>query len=144
LGFKPGPMGDRGLGQLAYDKGMRLLAATQADDIALESKKLGQGLLTYALVQEGLKERKASANRDEPITIKAWLSYAESRVPTLYREVLSGKLKAVRMVEGDAKDLAARDSEADLKFISERAQHAQTPALFDFSRSRMDPILRAQ
>jgi uncharacterized caspase-like protein len=30
-GFKPGPMGDRGLGQLAYDKGMRILAATQAD-----------------------------------------------------------------------------------------------------------------
>jgi hypothetical protein len=29
-GFKPGPMGDRGLGQLAYDKGMRILAATQA------------------------------------------------------------------------------------------------------------------
>jgi uncharacterized caspase-like protein len=113
-GFKPGPMGDRGLGQLAYDKGMLLLAATQADDIALESKKLGQGLLTYALVQEGLKGRKASTNRDEPITIKAWLSYAESRVPTLYREVLSGKLKALRMVEGDAKDLAVKDSDADL------------------------------
>ena len=31
-GFKPGPMGDRGLGQLAYDKGMRILAATQAED----------------------------------------------------------------------------------------------------------------
>jgi uncharacterized caspase-like protein len=49
-GFKPGPMGDRGRGQLAYDKGMRILAATQADNVALESEKLGQGLLTYALV----------------------------------------------------------------------------------------------
>ena len=36
-GFKPGPMGSRGLGQLAYDKGMRILAASQADDVALES-----------------------------------------------------------------------------------------------------------
>jgi hypothetical protein len=53
-GFKPGPMGDRGLGQLAYDKGMRILAATQADDFALESGDVGQGLLTYALVCEGL------------------------------------------------------------------------------------------
>ena len=29
--FKPGPMGSRGLGQLSYDKGMRILTATQAD-----------------------------------------------------------------------------------------------------------------
>ena len=49
-GFKPGPMGSRGLGQLAYDKGMRILAASQADDVALEVEKLKQGLLTYALV----------------------------------------------------------------------------------------------
>jgi hypothetical protein len=39
--FKPGPMGSRGLGQLSYDKGMRILAATQANDVALESSKLG-------------------------------------------------------------------------------------------------------
>jgi hypothetical protein len=31
--FKPGPMGSRGLGQLAYDKRMRVLAASQADDV---------------------------------------------------------------------------------------------------------------
>ena len=30
-GFKPGPMGSRGLGQLAYDKGMRILAASQCE-----------------------------------------------------------------------------------------------------------------
>lgn len=42
-GFKPGPMGDRGLGQLAFDKHMRILAATQADNVALESEKFGQG-----------------------------------------------------------------------------------------------------
>jgi hypothetical protein len=35
-GFKPGPMGARGLGQLAYDKGMRILASTRADDLAWE------------------------------------------------------------------------------------------------------------
>ncbi|UUZ51523.1 caspase family protein [Massilia sp. B-10] len=32
--FKPGPMGSRGLGQLAFDKGMLVLAATQADNVA--------------------------------------------------------------------------------------------------------------
>src|SRR3989440_4366623 len=36
-GFKPGPMGSRGLGQLSYDKGMRILTSTQSDDVALET-----------------------------------------------------------------------------------------------------------
>jgi uncharacterized caspase-like protein len=54
-GFKPGPMGSRGLGQLAYDKGMKILAASQADDVALEVEGLKQGLLTYALVHDGLE-----------------------------------------------------------------------------------------
>ena len=35
-GFKPGPLGSRGLGQLAYDKGMRVLAACQKAGVALE------------------------------------------------------------------------------------------------------------
>lgn len=55
-GFKPGPMGDPGLGQLAFDKGIRILAATQANDVALEDGKLGHGLLSFAL-NEGLGGR---------------------------------------------------------------------------------------
>ncbi len=35
--FKPAPMGSRGLGQLAFDKGMKILAATQAANVAIES-----------------------------------------------------------------------------------------------------------
>lgn len=38
--FKPGPMGSRGLGQLAYDKRMRILAASQSNKAALESASL--------------------------------------------------------------------------------------------------------
>src|SRR5690606_21452822 len=53
-GFKPGPMGSRGLGQLAYDKGIRILSATQADNVALELGSLKQGLLTYVLLEEGV------------------------------------------------------------------------------------------
>jgi hypothetical protein len=41
--------------------------------VALESEKLGQGLLTYALVQDGLKGRKAVPDGKGPITIKTWL-----------------------------------------------------------------------
>jgi uncharacterized caspase-like protein len=47
--FNPGPTGDAGLGQLAYDKSMRILAATQADDVALEAGKVSRGLLTHVL-----------------------------------------------------------------------------------------------
>jgi len=53
-GFKPGPMGSRGLGQLAYSKRMRILAASQSAGVALESAKIRHGLLTYALVKDGL------------------------------------------------------------------------------------------
>lgn len=89
--FKPGPMGSRGLGQLAYDKGMRLLAASQAGDVAIESQRIRQGLLTYALIRDGLEQRRAAVNGR--ITIGSWLAYAERRVPTLYQEVLGGKIR---------------------------------------------------
>jgi hypothetical protein len=127
-GFKPGPMGDRGLGQLAYDKGMRILAATQADDVALESGSLGQGLLTYALVREGLalgENGKAKADTDgqDGVTMKEWLSYAEKRVPSLYQDVLAGKIQKTK------------DSSPDRRLLEDTTRHAQTPVLFDFARS---------
>jgi hypothetical protein len=53
-------MGSRGLGQLAYDKGMRVLAASKAQEAAIErGGRIQQGLLTYALVQEGLERQQA-------------------------------------------------------------------------------------
>ncbi|UIK20665.1 caspase family protein [Rhizobium leguminosarum] len=136
-GFKPGPMGDRGLGQLAYDKGMRILAATQADDVALESGDLGQGLLTYALVKEGLKPSNdgndaADADHDGALTMKEWLTYAENRVPSLYQDVLAGKIKSTR------------DSSPNLSLLEDTTRHAQTPALFDFGRLTSDIVLNAR
>ena len=62
-GFKPGPMGSRGLGQLSYDKGMRILTSTQADDVALESNLTQQGLLTYALTRDGSNRRAPTSGR---------------------------------------------------------------------------------
>jgi hypothetical protein len=83
--FKPGPMGSRGLGQLAYDKGMRILTATQANDFALESGALSQGLLSYALVEDGLKRGLADfkPRPDGKITIREWLEYGVAQVPAL-------------------------------------------------------------
>jgi hypothetical protein len=127
-GFKLGPMGDRGLGQLAYDKGMQILAATQADNVALESEKLGQGLLTYALVQDGLKDRKAAPGGNGPVTIKSWLHYAQTRVPELYEDIRAGKLKVVGFDDTDAeRQLVAKDSTANPKRRNTpRPQHSST------------------
>ena len=125
-GFEPGPMGGRGLGQLAYDKGMRILAATQVGDVALESAKLGRGLLTYALVDEGLKEHRAAPDGKGPITIGAWLHYAEQRVPQLYDDIQADR------IQGPTVDPAVR---------AQPALHPQTPQLFDFYRQTNDPAV---
>ena len=42
-GFKVGPFGSQGLGQMAYDKGMQVLAASQSDEAAIESATWGRG-----------------------------------------------------------------------------------------------------
>ena len=94
--FKPGPMGSRGLGQLSYDKGMRILTATQADNVALENKSIAQGLLTYALTRDGLEELHADFKpQDKKITLLEWLEYGEDRVPKLNDEIAAGQNPAV-------------------------------------------------
>src|SRR6202044_396494 len=82
-GFKPGPLGSRGLGQLAYDKRMRVLAASQSDQAAREiGGQINDGVLTYALVHDGLRAGKALSG-DETITLGSWLNYAVQRVPEI-------------------------------------------------------------
>ena len=137
--FKPGPMGSKGLGQLAYDKGMRILTASQAGDVALESNKIKQGLLTYALVSEGLKSRNADANNDKQIDLNEWLSYAEQRVPNLFDEILNKTFKANSMGQnvtprvGDTvrSHESKRRQGITIKLGSATAA-VQTPRLFQF------------
>jgi len=57
-GFRPGPLGGHGIGQLACDKGVKVLASARAYDLAWESKKIRQGLTAFALIQEGLLGRR--------------------------------------------------------------------------------------
>lgn len=120
-GFKPAPLGSKGLGQLAFDKGIRLLAATQAADVALEDGRLGNGLLTYALVKEGLGERKAA--RGGRIQLKDWLNYAVRRVPEIYDELRQGRLQLAKGSRA-ASGAGAPDPGEMFK---------QRPALFDFA-----------
>ncbi|MEM8598734.1 MAG: hypothetical protein AAGF99_02340 [Bacteroidota bacterium] len=131
--FKPGPLGSRGLGQLAYSKGMRILSATQAADVALETDQLGLGLLTYALVSNGLRSGLADgaqvrSSPDGRITLTEWLQYGVRRVPDLHEALRSGDPSAIEL--GRSGSLTGTPT----------AKYLQTPSLFDYGR-RVDPVL---
>lgn len=132
-GFKPGPMGSRGLGQLAYDKDMKILSATQADNVALELGSLQQGLLSYALLQDGIIKLLADADKDKKLLSTEWLAFAERRVPELYSEVKAGK----RNVVIDGKITKADGSRSEIIDLSGKQKsnlNLQQPTVFDFKR----------
>jgi uncharacterized caspase-like protein len=131
--FKPGPMGSRGLGQLAYDKGMRILAATQVQQQAVDGTDATKmGLLIYALIEDGLRAGKAdSAPKDGRIMLSEWLNYASQRVPSVFQGIHDGTIKGTRgTVE------YSPDSKTD---AAQRAS-LQQPSLFDFARGRDLPL----
>lgn len=104
--FKPGPMGDRGFGQLSYDKAMLVLAATQAENVGWGTLTLGdRSLLTIALTQ--------SQDAKKSFDMRDWLSRAEKEVPELYQKFVKTN---------------------ELMGSSERLD--QEPVLFDFSKRR--------
>ncbi len=79
-----GPMNSKGLAQLAYEKGMYILTAAQSFQAAQEVSQLGHGLLTYALVEEGLRRGAADAEPpDGTVTVREWLDFATVRVPEM-------------------------------------------------------------
>jgi hypothetical protein len=121
--FKPAPMGSRGLGQLAFDKGMKILTATQAANVAIETGgSIGHGLLTYALLKEGLEKTQADFKaKDKTINLKEWLEFGEYRVPKLYEDLAKGNLKSMgKGVETFGQKITNEST--------------QTPSLFDFTR----------
>jgi WD40 repeat protein len=159
--FKPGPMGSRGLGQLSYDKGMRILTATQSDNVALENGNLKQGLLTYALVREGIEAGQADYKpKDKTITIAEWLGYGVERVPALYQEVkaFEAKMSATTptersMAENRSQSFGVAGQQTKIvlsgnKQLDEvlpgdkgKTPANQQPSLFDFTRKKRDVVL---
>jgi uncharacterized caspase-like protein len=135
-----GPMNSQGLAQLAYEKGMYILTAAQSYQAAQEVSQLGHGLLTYALVEEGLKQGAADSNpKDGQIVVREWFDYATTRVPNMQLE----KLKAARdlgiglsFVEPNAKPTSAGPS-------AER-QVTQTPRAFYRRESEDRPLIVAR
>jgi WD40 repeat protein/uncharacterized caspase-like protein len=84
---RQGPMNSQGLAQLAYEKGMYILAAAEGNQLAQELDKYQHGLLTYALVVEGLEKFQADdAPHDGQISLREWFDYASERVAQLQQE----------------------------------------------------------
>lgn len=90
-----GPMNTRGLAQLAYEKGMYVLTASQSIEAAFESETFKHSYLAYALVEEGMKSGAADADLDGRVLLDEWFDYAMARVPQMGTDKLSKELELV-------------------------------------------------
>lgn len=98
-----GPMNSKGLAQLAYDKGMYVLAAAQGYQAASERQELESGLLTYILLGDGLTSKADTEPEDNTITTREWLDYATRAVPNMQREIIERarqKGRSITFVDG--------------------------------------------
>ena len=80
--FRPGPLGDRGFGQLSYDKGMLILAASQPSQT--EKGEWVTGGEGRTLLVDALEE---VANAKPQDSLQKWLHDIEETVPTLARKL---------------------------------------------------------
>jgi WD40 repeat protein/uncharacterized caspase-like protein len=107
-----GPMNSKGLAQLAYEKGIYILTAAQSYQAALEQSDLKHGLLTYALVEEGLKKGAADVEpRDGLVLVREWFNYVTRRVPEMQQARMQQARQDGRQlayVEGEENDEASK------------------------------------
>jgi uncharacterized caspase-like protein len=131
-----GPMNSKGLAQLAYEKGMYILTAAQSYQAALEAAQFGHGLLTYALVEEGLKTAAADNEpQDGILSAREWLDFATERVPQMQEE----KMKQGR---GLGLDIAFTEGEKNIADPDKRS--VQRPRVFYRREMETDPLVIAK
>ncbi len=131
-----GPMNSKGLAQLAYEKGMYILTAAQSYQAAQEASQLGHGLLTFALIEEGLKQAAADNDpKDGEVRLREWFDYASARVPNMQIE----KMKQAR---GVGIELSFTEDQ-ELVPVLER-QVTQTPRVFYRREAEAKPLIVAK
>ncbi len=131
-----GPMNSKGLAQLAYEKGMYILTAAQSYQAALEAAELGHGLLTYALVEEGLKTAIADTEpQDGLLNAREWLNFATDRVP----QMQEAKMKQSRGV-----GLQIAFTEGEEKVAQPEKRTVQRPRVFYRRELEANPLLIAK
>jgi len=131
-----GPMNSKGLAQLAYEKGMYILTAAQSYQAALEAAQLGHGLLTYALVEEGLKTPMADNEpKDGVVSVREWLDFATERVPQMQEE----KMKQARGI-----GLEIAFTEGEQKIAEPEKRTVQRPRVFYRRELETNPFVIAK
>jgi WD40 repeat protein/uncharacterized caspase-like protein len=138
-----GPMNSKGLAQLAYEKGMYILTAAQSYQAALEASRIGHGYLTYALVEEGLRQGKADkAPRDNLILLREWLDYATERVPRMQEEKLKELSRAKKDRQGRELELVFVEGDENMRNPEKRS--VQRPRVFYRRELEMQPLMIAK
>jgi WD40 repeat protein/uncharacterized caspase-like protein len=135
-----GPMNSKGLAQLAYEKGMYILTAAQSYQSAQELSELGHGLLTFVLVEEGLKEGKAEKNENGEITERKWMDYATQRVPQKQMEKMRQPIRS-RSENGAAQNKGRSTVLANGNSIG---QAVQRPRVFYRRELEAHPLIVAK
>ncbi len=131
-----GPMNSKGLAQLAYEKGMYILTAAQSYQAALETAQLGHGLLTYALVEEGLKTSVADNEpKDGVLNVREWLDFVTERVPQMQQE----KMKQARGV-----GLQIAFVEGEQNIAEPEKRNVQRPRVFYRRELEANPLIIAR
>jgi WD40 repeat protein len=131
-----GPMNSKGLAQLAYEKGMYILTAAQSYQAAQEASTLGHGLLTYALIEEGLKQAAADSDpKDGQVWVREWFDYASTRVPNM-------QLEKMKQARGVGLNLSFVGGEERVPNLERRT--TQTPRVFYRRESEGRPLVVAR
>jgi uncharacterized caspase-like protein len=128
-----GPMNSKGLAQLAYEKGMYVLAAAQSYQAAMEPADLGHGLLTFALVEDGLKRAAADfAPKDGTILLREWLDFATQRVP---------ELQVQRMIQAQGRNVALAYVPGEERLSDAERRNVQRPRVFYRRELDLEPLV---
>jgi uncharacterized caspase-like protein len=131
-----GPMNSKGLAQLAYEKGMYILTAAQSYQAALEAAQFGHGLLTYALVEEGLKSGAADNEpKDGVVNAREWLDFATERVPQMQED---------KMKESRGLGLNIAFTEGEQKIANPEKRTVQRPRVFYRREMETTPLVVAK
>ncbi|MDT5122019.1 MAG: hypothetical protein QOC96_1501 [Acidobacteriota bacterium] len=137
-----GPMNSKGLAQLAYEKGMYILTAAQSYQAALEASRIGHGYLTYALVEEGLKQGKADKEpKDNQIVLREWLDYATERVPQMQEEKMK-ETPQVKDQQGRELEFVFVEGDENVKDPEKRS--VQRPRVFYRRETEALPLIIAR
>ena len=110
----------------------------RTDDLfaALEAAQFGHGLLTYALLEEGLKTPVADREpKDGVLIVREWLDFATERVPQMQED---------KMKQGRGLGVEIAFTEGEQKIADPDKRTVQRPRVFYRREMETDPLVIAK